>query len=344
MRHTIVYGAPDEFCGWPANHGIWQWHDEVLLGFLRGAYREDAERHSIAPERPQRVVFARSLDAGDSWRVEESDTLVDEGGHAAPCPGGIHFADPDFVLRCNYADFQVSSDRGHTWRGPYHLPDAGRELKARTDYVIDDEGSCALFLAAYEPSGGQDRAFCARTVDGGRTFAFVSWMTGDPLSYRSVMPSTVRCPDGSLVSALRRRVNLDGHMHLSKGTHRCWIDVVRSGDGGCSWHFLSRVGNTGARNGNPPALALLADGRLCVAYGYRGGPYGIRARISGDGGRSWGEEIVLRDDGRTWDLGYPRLVQRPDGQLLAVYYFTTDARPEQHIAATVWRPVPAHSQ
>ena len=47
---------------------------------------------------------------------------------------------------------------------------------------------------------------------------------------------------------------------------------------------------------------------------------------------------MLRDDGRTWDLGYPRMVQRPDGKLVTIYYFTTSENPEQHIAATIWDP------
>ena len=48
-----------------------------------------------------------------------------------------------------------------------------------------------------------------------------------------------------------------------------WIDAYRSTDDGASWSFLSRVGETGGWNGNPPALARLRDGRLCCAYGNR---------------------------------------------------------------------------
>ena len=41
---------------------------------------------------------------------------------------------------------------------------------------------------------------------------------------------------------------------------------------------------------------------------------------------------------RTWDLGYPRSVLRPDGKIVTTYYFTTEERAEQHIAATLWDP------
>ena len=81
---------------------------------------------------------------------------------------------------------------------------------------------------------------------------------------------------------------------------------------------------------------------MCV-YGYRRPPYGLRARISPDRCVTWGEEIVLRDDGGSWDLGYPRTHLRADGSLVTVYYFNLKADPIQreggvrHIAATLWR-------
>ena len=33
-----------------------------------------------------------------------------------------------------------------------------------------------------------------------------------------------------------------------------------------------------------------------------------------------GNEIVIRDDGLHWDLGYPASVQLQDGRVLTVYY------------------------
>ena len=76
-------------------------------------------------------------------------------------------------------------------------------------------------------------------------------------------------------------------------------------------------------------MVLLTDGRLAVTYGYGGERRGIRARGSADNGRTWGDEIILRDDARTWDFGYPRTKQREDGSLVTMYYYTTTERPEQ---------------
>ncbi len=93
--------------------------------------------------------------------------------------------------------------------------------------------------------------------------------------------------------------------------------------------------------GNPPAMIKLKDGRICLIYGFRGEPYSIRARLSSDGGQTWSGDHVLRDDGASQDVGYPRVVQRPDGKVVALYYFTDlKTGPERYIGATIWTPPP----
>jgi hypothetical protein len=117
-----------------------------------------------------------------------------------------------------------------------------------------------------------------------------------------------------------------------------WTELYASEDGGLTWKFVSRVNRWGA----PASLLVLRDGRLLCVYGYRVPPYGVRARISDDGGETWGPEIVIRDDGGSWDLGYPRATELPDGKILTVYYFNDRDDPVQceggvrYIAATVF--------
>jgi hypothetical protein len=65
---------------------------------------------------------------------------------------------------------------------------------------------------------------------------------------------------------------------------------------------------------------------------------GVRARLSSDNGQTWDSEVTLRNDVLNWDFGYPRTVQRPDGKVVTVYYYSTSANPQQHIAATIWQP------
>jgi len=339
MKHVIVYGGDDIFCGWPANNGVWSWGNEILVGFSYGPYVEK-RGHNKGPGGSN--VLARSTDGGETWQMEDPDNFAGDGGEVKPAPGNINFTHPGFAMRIHssgVAMFFYSYDRGHTWRGPYNFGDLmthpqlkDLENTSRTDYIVNGPDDCFIFMSARKPgTGTKDRAFCARTTDGGKTFRFISWINPEPVgTTRGVMPSTVRISKTKLVTVLRRKY--PGQ----------WVDAFISNDNGNSWQFLSKVADTGGWNGNPPALARLADGRLCCVYGNRSKRQ-IIARLSEDDGATWGPEIVLRNDFQADkfddpDLGYPRLVQRPDGKLVAIYYWATAQHPRQHIAATIWDP------
>ena len=93
---------------------------------------------------------------------------------------------------------------------------------------------------------------------------------------------------------------------------------------------------------DPPALVRLKGGRLCLVYGNRTKRQ-MLARLSRDQGRTWGKEILLRDDYladsfNDADFGYPRVVQRADGKLVVMYYWATKQNPHHHIAGTIWDP------
>jgi sialidase-1 len=115
----------------------------------------------------------------------------------------------------------------------------------------------------------------------------------------------VEAADGSLVAQIRN------HNDANRG----WTLQTESKDGGRSWSDPHAV-----CYGFPTHLLRLRDGRLLMSYGYRRAPYGNRARLSTDHGRTWSEEIVLSSDGRNGDLGYPSTVELADGTLLTVWY------------------------
>jgi len=61
---------------------------------------------------------------------------------------------------------------------------------------------------------------------------------------------------------------------------------------------------------------------------------------SDDEGATWSEPAILRDgfaseDMETNDLGYPLLLRREDGSMIAFYYWSTKEH-LHHIAATIW--------
>jgi hypothetical protein len=361
MKHVLVYHEPGASCYGPVNNGIWQWGDEIVVGFSRGVFMPDRGKPPLAdPNLPHANVQARSRDGGETWTYETpanlghgftSKGLVDQASPppALP-PEGLDFAHPDFGLRLNGKFFRATYDRGRTWQGPYEFPSFSFEaLTSRTAYLPNGARDCHLFLSARDASFTvqaklDDRAFCARTRDGGRTFDFLGWMVPEDPAPRSVCPSVVRFSSHRLVAGLRRRRDEPRAAPNERGediNRVCWIDAYESNDNGLTWQFLSKVADTDTlhlHNGNPPSLQLLPDGRLVCVYGFRSPPWSLRARVSADGGHTWGSELTLRDDGRNFDIGYPRSVLRSDGQIVTAYWFNTEARPESHICAVIWHP------
>jgi hypothetical protein len=358
-EHVMVYHERGRFGGWPANHGIWSWGDEILVGFSAGYYKDRGlALHNIDPNRPEEHLLARSRDGGKSWKIEypakqgvligtagmRHGTLPRDATEPEPidCPGGIDFTHPDFAMTCRMAGvhtgtsrFYHSSDRGHTWKGPYRLPLFGQPgIAARTDYIVNGKHDCMLFLTAAKSNRREGRPIGVRTTDGGKTWKLVAMIGPEPAGYAS-MPSTVRLGPRVLLTTIRRSE--------FGANRRSWIDAWTSTDDGQSWsHIGEPVADTG--EGNPPHLLKLADGRLCLTYGHRAKPFGMFARLSSDGGKTWSGPIALRDDGGGRDLGYPRSVQRPDGRVVTVYYcWDAKTGPERYIAATIWTPPTARS-
>ena len=63
-EHTVVvYWKPGRYAAWPANHGIWPWGNEILVGFESGYFkRRGPDAHPISHDRPAEDLLARSLD------------------------------------------------------------------------------------------------------------------------------------------------------------------------------------------------------------------------------------------------------------------------------------------
>ena len=344
IENRIAYQEEGKFCGWPANEGVWNWGNEILVGFEISSFVKNAKGHSIDRNSPKYIYFARSLDGGESWKVEKPKEILpplyledpdmfkfgkNENSYLKE---PMNFANPGFAMKLRANRFYYSYDKGKSWKGPYLLPDFGQKLiMARTDYIALGPKKCIAFISSSQTDGHYGESFGILTEDGGLSWEKKALIDTEfpPKEYKkwaySIMPSTVMLDNGDLVTTIRQR-----------GDRGIWIDAFVSKDKGNSW---SKLGKVCERAKNPPSLVKLEDGRLCIVYCYRvDKPYGLRAKISEDDGKSWGDEIILRDDAKSWDIGYVRSVQRPDGKVVSMYYYHTQGNPEQHIAVTIWQP------
>ena len=336
--HVMLYREAGRFGGWPANHGIWSWGNEIVVGFSAAWYEsQGADRHQMNGKKGEEPRQARSLDGGGTWSLESPPGLMPpEFGGAAiqPLAEAIDFTRPGFAMAIKFVDNHVgpsrlwySYDKAKSWRGGYAFPDLGLPgIAARTDYVVLGARQAMVFLTAAKADRREGRPFCARTDDGGLTWKLVSMIGPEPAGF-SIMPSSLRLSPREWLTGVR-----------VKNEPENWIEQYRSLDAGATWKSEGRVADVGAHSGNPPHLIKLRDGRLCLTYGYRSQPYSILAKLSPDQGRTWGPVITLRADAAAWDLGYPRSVQRPDGKVVTAYYYNDAPHSERFIAATIWDP------
>ncbi len=337
MKHYTIFSEHGRFGGWPANYGLWNWGPTISVGFQDCAFKLVGDsNHAVDKEQPRIIRQSRySLDE-DRWALE--NPLNFEQSVATPLshdswPKTLDFSSAEtglFFLQHPARDGALFSyytiDAGHNWIGPYEIRifDA-RNIEPRIDYVVDGPKAVTVFLTAFKDDGTEGRVFCIRTVDGGETWRFCSWIGAEEPGF-TIMPSSIKMDDDTYLVAVRWQ--RDG---------RWGIDVYRSIDDCSTWNFLSRAVE-GEGLSNPPSMIRLDDGRICLTYGYRSPSYGIRYTLSDDGGNSWQDETVVREDGGHWDLGYVRSTQLPSGHVLAAYYFCSDKNKERTIEATVFTP------
>ncbi|MDP6124815.1 MAG: sialidase family protein [Candidatus Latescibacteria bacterium] len=340
MTHVEICREPGRYGGWPANNGIWSWGDEIVVGFTYGYMVADPlnwKGHPIDPEQKSATTHARSTDGGLTWQLETPSLPAKPDGDGVPTKPA-DFTHPDFALKIlsrggvdagASSRYYVSYDRCHTWDGPYLIPMMDQlGITSRTDYQVLDTDSAILFLTCCKSDGLEGRSSCCRTDDGGVSWRFLSHIGPEPKRW-SIMPASVLLGGNRILVALRQRAKWESFPDF--------IDCYISDDMGESWEYLSTPAPD-VGHGNPPAMIRLQDGRICITYGYRDEPYGMRARVSDTEGQTWGEEIILRDDGGGVDLGYPRAVQRADGKVVTAYYFHDALEGERYIGETIFEP------
>ena len=341
MEHVTVYRNPRSYSHNPdvavLANGEW-----VLV------FREAPCRRRCTHIDPlSKATLLRSTDHGRTW--DRHDPVV-----AARGAENIGIQDPSIAalsdgrLICNFFTWDAppdapygavvpgtfavrSSDGGRTWEQRHVTVDqSGRDdaYTATTDAVVELSGG-ELLMPIYDSKlhaeGGGDRAIVFRSTDGGDSWHEWGTIGYDPFGNLDFSePALAVLPSGKVVAKIREE----------KRKECLWQS--ESTDGGKTWARPWRTPMWGF----PADLLVLKSGSLLCTYGYRRRPYGVRACISRDEGRTWDvrKELVIRNDGVGPDVGYPSSVQAPDGTIFTAYYLSDPPNAEGADAAAARNP------
>ncbi len=367
--HAIIYRNDSEYCASPYSMGFFETSGSLIVNFLRTKtdYRDVASLNQDTMARDATLVSARSFDRGATWNREPLQEHTgspfgqhDGLGESILDLGPLDYSDRDTLIWSQSSAFgtpssrpfvRITRDAGRNWSRPYRVPLNGlNSASANSSQMVRSDGRSMLMLTQVSQDGWTRRPMAFLSTVDQSTWQFLSFVTriDDPFGaadgdwaklasspslagHRWFQPRTVELKSGRILCTLQCQRNPQG---------TTWSELYYSDDGGTTWGFRSRINDFGA----PTSLVTMKDGRLVAVYGYRLRPYGVRAAVSEDEGETWNPEIVLRDDGGSWDLGDPQAVESSRGKVMAAYYFNSKADTTQadggvrHIARTIFTP------
>jgi hypothetical protein len=355
VDHATVYRRDDEFCSWPFTSGFWINGEGTLIANFATrnvAYNSgDAIRHDVLGQNSSnpRTITVRSRDRGKTWdgANPQVDMMAGPGGEGRGMTreqmptlftDPVDYLDPNvlvssgsmggFATAGTQGTVRLSRDGGKSWGPTILVPLEG--LHAMTGIqstLVRPDGRCLLFMFSIDKDNTHRHPLVYGSTNDGREFHFMSYVVPredpwgladgeytDPsvafVGHRWFYPRGYLLPSGRILCTVRCQRDPTGVM---------WSEVYHSDDGGETWAFLSRINDFGA----PCNLVIMPDGRVVSIYGYRLMPSGIRATVSEDGGKSWGPEIIVREDGGSWDLGYPNSWLVDKNTVGTLYYFNS---------------------
>jgi hypothetical protein len=230
-----------------------------------------------------------------------------------------------------------SSDRGRSWeKHPSllfpHFTDTA-DIYANSSLVLPD-GRVLAYMTTF-----LEGRFTYKSVpqlylstDQGVSWHFVSNIYYDMETYEQCLyPSMLLLPSGRLFCSLG--------MWIEPASVR-WTAVTYSDDLGNTWAPPRRIDRWSVS----PFPVLLRDGRIVIVSVVRcQPPMRMCCIVSEDEGKTWSQEILLRDDSppvSDQDGGYPVATELQDGRIFTAYYWQVEERDlpwpggRKHIAGT----------
>ena len=340
-------------CKEPGNYPAWPTIGRTAEGELLVVFSGDREEH-VCPYGKTELI--RSIDEGETWSSPEiinSTPLDDRDAGILVLESGTlvisWFTGPTWENLDHYrsmkrwADHQIdawerycrklSEETRQQWLGNWtrRSTDGGRSWEPATNSIgsaphgpIELQDGRLLFMGTgkYE---GKPALVCAQSTDEARSWQPIGCIPIPDQQVENFAEPHVAEGAAGEIYCIIRTLKMDGYNYASRST-----------DGGLTWSAPEATPLYGFDQ--PGHLLNLKDGRLLCTYGRRAEPFGERACLSEDGGKTWriDEEIILRDDTPNTDMGYPATAEMDPEEFLTVYYQVDQPGEKVSINATRW--------
>jgi hypothetical protein len=253
------------------------------------------------------------------WKVAEKEDVADQ-------PEFGHKVYDRWLSKMVGTYTTRSVDGGRTWDKPVRVSVHG-SIRGNCAQLPDG----TILAPVYGSIDGTHGIKLSKTTDKGETWSEIAVIPGYRGEYHFYEPNLFRTPSGRLILFIRskKKDSARGEEHLASP-----LFTAESEDDGATWTTPEMRKFSSP---SPFHLLKLQNGDVLLSYGHRHVPYGIRAALLDAECRNLdvAEEVVLRDDGPGFDIGYTTAVQLADGKVLVIYYYSDEVRSLRYIAGTL---------
>ena len=320
--------------------------DELLMAF-RQAPREKRNRHT----HPRSIITVmRSYDRGSTWDINGASQLAAGGGQEfAPIylgkgvVGGLlamhevvpvreakrsgipHRHRHEYPFGNVGGFWSLSKNHGLTWPLHQNVLFAPGLQTCSPAIKLKDGTLLAPLYGQRKPDSRASSNWLYRSIDNGKTWSKPIAMARGTLKTRDFYePAVLELADNHLLGMHRVGRCQDGRHGL------VWQNESR--DGGKSW---STPKETNITSGACPRLLKLSDGRILLTCGRRYPPFGLYARLSSDGGKSWGKDSWLLRAAPNSNQGYSSSIELERGRVFTACY-ANNSKGVTGITGTFW--------